>query len=200
MAIGIEEAQALRAGGGEQLVGGGVQVGSVSRSPAKGLGVATAKVVELRLDGDYICGASLVAPDALEVLAASDAKHVSIDFKDGSTIWEDHFRPEIVDAFNSPDRKGEIARTLLLPYLNHAATMFASEYATRDVVPGIGDPRVRYLRQANRGAGAARNTIQRAPWLDRAMATLNLSASAISIGRKQVGQILLEEARKLDSA
>ncbi len=39
---------------------------------------------------------------------------------------------EIVDAFNSPDRKGEIARTLLLPYLNHAATMFASEYATRD--------------------------------------------------------------------
>ncbi|MFZ0139679.1 MAG: 3-hydroxyacyl-CoA dehydrogenase NAD-binding domain-containing protein [Aeromicrobium sp.] len=39
---------------------------------------------------------------------------------------------EIVDRFNGPDRGSEIARTLLLPYLNHAATMFASEYATRD--------------------------------------------------------------------
>lgn len=35
---------------------------------------------------------------------------------------------------------------------------------------------------------------------DRAMATLNLAASAISKGRKQEGQKLLEEARKLDSA
>ncbi len=39
---------------------------------------------------------------------------------------------EIVEAFNGPDRRAQIARTLLLPYLNHAATMFASEYATRD--------------------------------------------------------------------
>ena len=39
---------------------------------------------------------------------------------------------EIVDRFNGSDRGAEIARTLLLPYLNHAATMFASEYATRD--------------------------------------------------------------------
>ena len=39
---------------------------------------------------------------------------------------------EIVDRFNGPDRGSEIARTLLLPYLNHAATMFASDYATRD--------------------------------------------------------------------
>ena len=39
---------------------------------------------------------------------------------------------EIVDRINGPDRGAEIARTLLLPYLNHAATMFASEYATRD--------------------------------------------------------------------
>jgi len=39
---------------------------------------------------------------------------------------------EIVDRFNGPDRGAAIARTLLLPYLNHAATMFASEYATRD--------------------------------------------------------------------
>jgi 3-hydroxybutyryl-CoA dehydrogenase len=39
---------------------------------------------------------------------------------------------EIVDRLNGPDRGAEIARTLLLPYLNHAATMFASEYATRD--------------------------------------------------------------------
>ena len=39
---------------------------------------------------------------------------------------------EIVDRFNGPDRGSEIARTLLLPYLNHAATMLASEYATRD--------------------------------------------------------------------
>lgn len=35
---------------------------------------------------------------------------------------------------------------------------------------------------------------------DRAMATLNLAASAISKGRKQEGQRLLEEAKRLDSA
>ena len=35
---------------------------------------------------------------------------------------------------------------------------------------------------------------------DRAMATLNLAVTAISSGRKQEGQKLLEEARKLDSA
>ena len=35
---------------------------------------------------------------------------------------------------------------------------------------------------------------------DRAMATLNLAAVAISKGRKQEGQKLLEEAKKLDSA
>ena len=35
---------------------------------------------------------------------------------------------------------------------------------------------------------------------DRAMATLNLAASAISRGRKQEGQRLLDEAKKLDSA
>ncbi|MHA6696997.1 DUF2892 domain-containing protein [Chryseobacterium sp. A301] len=35
---------------------------------------------------------------------------------------------------------------------------------------------------------------------DRAMANLNLAAVAISKGRKQEGQRLLEEARKLDSA
>lgn len=35
---------------------------------------------------------------------------------------------------------------------------------------------------------------------DRAMATLNLAAVAISKGRKQEGQRLLEEAKKLDSA
>ena len=35
---------------------------------------------------------------------------------------------------------------------------------------------------------------------DRAMATLNLAASAISQGRKQEGAKLLEEAKKLDSA
>ena len=39
---------------------------------------------------------------------------------------------EIVDRFAGPDRAAEIARALLLPYLNHAATMYASEYATRD--------------------------------------------------------------------
>jgi 3-hydroxybutyryl-CoA dehydrogenase len=39
---------------------------------------------------------------------------------------------EIVDRLSATDREAEIARTLLLPYLNHAATMFASEYATRD--------------------------------------------------------------------
>jgi 3-hydroxybutyryl-CoA dehydrogenase len=39
---------------------------------------------------------------------------------------------EIVDRFAASDRGAEIARTLLLPYLNHAATMYASEYATRD--------------------------------------------------------------------
>jgi hypothetical protein len=35
---------------------------------------------------------------------------------------------------------------------------------------------------------------------DRAMATLNLAAVAISKGRKQEGQRLLEEAKKLDSS
>ncbi len=35
---------------------------------------------------------------------------------------------------------------------------------------------------------------------DRAMATLNLAAGAISRGRKQEGQKLLEEAKRLDSA
>ncbi len=35
---------------------------------------------------------------------------------------------------------------------------------------------------------------------DRAMATLNLAASAITRGRRQEGQRLLEEAKKLDSA
>lgn len=35
---------------------------------------------------------------------------------------------------------------------------------------------------------------------DRAMATLNLAASAISKGRKQEGQKLLEEAKRLDTA
>ncbi|MBS1571292.1 MAG: tetratricopeptide repeat protein [Bacteroidetes bacterium] len=35
---------------------------------------------------------------------------------------------------------------------------------------------------------------------DRAMATLNLAATAIAAGRKQEGQKLLEEAKRLDSA
>lgn len=35
---------------------------------------------------------------------------------------------------------------------------------------------------------------------DRAMATLNLAATAIASGRRQEGQKLLEEAKKLDSA
>jgi hypothetical protein len=35
---------------------------------------------------------------------------------------------------------------------------------------------------------------------DRAMATLNLAAAAISKGRKQEGRKLLEEAKRLDSA
>ena len=35
---------------------------------------------------------------------------------------------------------------------------------------------------------------------DRAMATLNLAATAISKGRKQAGQKLLEEAKRLDTA
>ncbi|TXL61245.1 3-hydroxyacyl-CoA dehydrogenase family protein [Aeromicrobium terrae] len=39
---------------------------------------------------------------------------------------------EIVDRLAATDRGAEIARTLLLPYLNHAATMLASGYATRD--------------------------------------------------------------------
>lgn len=39
---------------------------------------------------------------------------------------------EIVDQLAGSDRDSEIARTLLLPYLNHAATMYESGYATRD--------------------------------------------------------------------
>ncbi|MGA8987934.1 3-hydroxyacyl-CoA dehydrogenase NAD-binding domain-containing protein [Aeromicrobium sp.] len=39
---------------------------------------------------------------------------------------------EIVDRLAANDRAADIARTLLLPYLNHAATMYESGYATRD--------------------------------------------------------------------
>jgi 3-hydroxybutyryl-CoA dehydrogenase len=39
---------------------------------------------------------------------------------------------EIVDRLAANDRQAEIARALLLPYLNHAATMYESGYATRD--------------------------------------------------------------------
>ncbi|MEV7397025.1 3-hydroxyacyl-CoA dehydrogenase NAD-binding domain-containing protein [Aeromicrobium sp. NPDC092404] len=39
---------------------------------------------------------------------------------------------EIVDRLGSSDKAADIARTLLLPYLNHAATMYESGYATRD--------------------------------------------------------------------
>jgi 3-hydroxybutyryl-CoA dehydrogenase len=39
---------------------------------------------------------------------------------------------EIVDRLTASDRGAEIARTLLLPYLNHAATMYESGYATHD--------------------------------------------------------------------
>lgn len=39
---------------------------------------------------------------------------------------------EIVDRLQAADRGAEIARSLLLPYLNHAATMFESGYATKD--------------------------------------------------------------------
>lgn len=39
---------------------------------------------------------------------------------------------EIVDQLAGSDRAAQIARTLLLPYLNHAATMYESGYATGD--------------------------------------------------------------------
>lgn len=39
---------------------------------------------------------------------------------------------EIVDRLAAEDKGAQIANTLLLPYLNHAATMFESGYATRD--------------------------------------------------------------------
>ncbi len=39
---------------------------------------------------------------------------------------------EIVDQLGGSDRGAEIARTLLLPYLNHAASMYESGYATSD--------------------------------------------------------------------
>lgn len=39
---------------------------------------------------------------------------------------------EIVERLTAEDRGAEIARTLLFPYLNHAATMLASGYATAD--------------------------------------------------------------------
>lgn len=40
--------------------------------------------------------------------------------------------PEIVDRLTANDPAADIARTLLLPYLNHAATMFESGYATSE--------------------------------------------------------------------
>ena len=39
---------------------------------------------------------------------------------------------EIVDRLAADDRGAQVARTLLFPYLNHAATMFESGYATKD--------------------------------------------------------------------
>lgn len=39
---------------------------------------------------------------------------------------------EIVERLGASDRNADIARTLLLPYLNHAATMYESGYATHD--------------------------------------------------------------------
>lgn len=39
---------------------------------------------------------------------------------------------EIVDRIVAAEPTGQVARTVLLPYLNHAATMFESGYATRD--------------------------------------------------------------------
>src|SRR3982751_6891649 len=39
---------------------------------------------------------------------------------------------EIVDQLAGSDQAAQTARTLLLPYLNHAATMYESGYATRD--------------------------------------------------------------------
>jgi 3-hydroxybutyryl-CoA dehydrogenase len=39
---------------------------------------------------------------------------------------------EVVESLGGSDRGAEIARTLLLPYLNHAATMYESGYATHD--------------------------------------------------------------------
>lgn len=45
---------------------------------------------------------------------------------------------EIVDRLTGTDRGAEIARTLLFPYLNHAATMLESGYATRaDIDAGM---------------------------------------------------------------
>ena len=37
---------------------------------------------------------------------------------------------EIVDRLTASDPGADVARTLLLPYLNHAATMYESGYAT----------------------------------------------------------------------
>ena len=39
---------------------------------------------------------------------------------------------EIVDRLTADDRGAQIARTLVYPYLNHAATMYESGYATKD--------------------------------------------------------------------
>lgn len=39
---------------------------------------------------------------------------------------------DIVDRFAANDPAAQIARTVVLPYLNHAATMYESGYATRD--------------------------------------------------------------------
>ncbi|MFT4189539.1 MAG: 3-hydroxyacyl-CoA dehydrogenase NAD-binding domain-containing protein [Aeromicrobium sp.] len=45
---------------------------------------------------------------------------------------------EIVDGLTSSERGGEIARQLVFPYLNHAATMLESGYATRaDIDAGM---------------------------------------------------------------
>jgi phenylacetate-CoA ligase len=70
-----------------------------------------------------------------------------IDYKDGSTIWEDHFRPEIVDpltnAVLSDGEHGELVFTSLTK-----EAMPVIRYRTHDLtrlLPGTGRPNMRRI-------------------------------------------------------
>ncbi|MGM0928504.1 MAG: phenylacetate--CoA ligase PaaK [Actinomycetota bacterium] len=70
-----------------------------------------------------------------------------VDFKDGSTIWEDHFRPEIIDPLNDAVLDDGQAGELVFTSLTKEA-MPVIRYRTHDLtrlLPGTGRPNMRRI-------------------------------------------------------